>query len=260
MLVLCYLPAVAAALVPISQEFLSNSSIPLGSIVSLRQNSSSYVDIADTSNTNNILGIVISADSSPLTLSTTETNRVQIATTGLVPVLASNINGEVQVGDQITASPIGGVGMKATGNVKVVGIAQGNLAGSSHTQQQMYMDKNKRQHTILLGQIPILVNVAYYFKQPDKTLIPPALQNLANALASKTVNPIPIIISMAIFLVTLLIVVTLIFTMIHGSIISVGRNPMAQAAVYRNLIQLSGLVILILAVAVVAIYFILTRF
>jgi hypothetical protein len=48
--------------------------------------------------------------------------------------------------------------------------------------------------------------------------------------------------------------------MIRNSIISVGRNPMAQSAVYRDVIQLSALVLGILAVAVIAIYFILSRF
>jgi len=47
--------------------------------------------------------------------------------------------------------------------------------------------------------------------------------------------------------------------MIHSSIISVGRNPMSQAAVYRNVIQLSSLVVFILAVAIASIYMVLTR-
>ena len=254
------LPGSAHAITPISQQFLADSDMPLGSLVSLREASSQYVDIASTSNTNNLIGVVISQDSSPISLSSTQKNQVQVATSGVVPVLVSNINGDIQVSDQITASPIGGVGMKATGNVKVVGIAQGNLASSGHTEQQTYTDKEGKKHTILLGQVPVLISVSYFFKQPDKTIIPAAVQNLANALAGRTVNTVPILISLAIFLVTIIVVVTLIYTMIHSSIISVGRNPMSQAAVYRNLIQLSGLIIVILSVAVISIYLVLTKF
>jgi len=105
-----------------------------------------------------------------------------------------------------------------------------------------------------------LVNVSYYYRQPDKTLIPPALQNIADSLAGKKVNALPILISIGIFLVTLLVVVSIIYSLIHSSIISVGRNPMSQAAVYRNVIQLSALVIVILGVAVGAIYMVLTKF
>ncbi len=253
-------PTTAAALAPISQEFLADSPTALGSIVSLDKNSSENVSASNTSNVNAIIGVVINGDSSPITLSTNQSNQVQIATSGLVPVLVSDINGSISLGDEITASPIAGVGMKATDNAKVVGIAQGDLASSGNHTQQTYTDKQGQKHTILIGQVAVLIDVSYYFKQPDKSVIPLAIQNIANALAGKTVNPLPILVSMAIFLITLIIVVTLIYTMIHGSIISVGRNPMSQAAIYRNLIQLSALVVVILAVAIIAISFILTRF
>lgn len=254
------IPAGAAALAPISQEFLADKPIALGSIVSLNKDSTENVSASNTSNVNAIVGVVINGDSSPITLSSDQSNQVQVATSGVVPVLVSDINGPVSLGDEVTASPIDGVGMKATDNAKVVGIAQGDLASSSNHTQQTYTDKQGQKHTILIGQISVLVDVSYYFKQPDKSVIPPAIQNIANALAGKTVNPLPIIVSMAIFLITLIVVVTLIYTMIHGSIISVGRNPMSQAAIYRNLIQLSALVVVILAVAVIAISIILTRF
>ena len=250
----------ALAITPISQEFISSKSIPLGSIVSLDKDSSDTVSASDTSTANTIIGVVINSDSSPITLSTGQANQVQVATSGVVPVLVSDINGSITTGDQITASPIGGVGMKATANAKVVGIAQGDLASSTNHAQQTYTDKQGQKHTILIGEVSVLVSVAYYFKQPDKSIIPQAVQNLANALAGKQVNPLPILVSMAIFFITLIVVVTLIYTMIHGSIISVGRNPMSQAAIYRNLIQLSALVVVILAVAVIAISIILTRF
>lgn len=254
------MPSFVAALAPISQEFLANSPLALGSIVSLDKDSSENVSAANSSNVNAIIGVVINGDSSPITLSSDQANQVQVATSGVVPVLVSDINGPISLGDEITASPIDGVGMKATDNAKVVGIAQGDLASSSNHTQQTYSDKSGQKHTVLIGQVSVLVDVSYYFKQPDKSVIPPAIQNVANALAGKTVNPLPILVSMAIFLITLTIVVTLIYTMIHGSIISVGRNPMSQAAIYRNLIQLSALVVVILAVAVIAISVILTRF
>lgn len=250
----------AAALAPISQEFLSDKPIAQGSIVSLNKDSSENVSTSNMSNVNAIIGVVINGDSSPITLSSNQSNQVQVATSGVIPVLVSDINGPISLGDEITASPIDGVGMKATDNAKVVGIAQGDLASSSNHTQQTYTDKQGQKHTILIGQVAVLVDVSYFFKQPDKSVIPPAIQNIANALAGKTVNPLPIIVSLVIFLITMIVVVTLIYTMIHGSIISVGRNPMSQAAIYRNLIQLSALVVVILAVAVIAISVILTRF
>ncbi|HEX5744230.1 MAG TPA: hypothetical protein VFX84_02155 [Candidatus Saccharimonadales bacterium] len=252
------LPAAAGAITTITQGYLTTEKAPLGAIMSLKTDSADYVSRANTGNANNILGVVVSEGNSLLTLSDGKANQVQVATSGVVQVSVSNINGDIASGDAITASPIKGVGMKATTNAKVVGIAQESLSGNG-TSEQSYTDKDGRKRTVLLGQVPVLVNPAYYYKQPDKTVIPAAVQNVANALAGKAVNSLPVIISLAIFIVTLIIVVSIIYSMIHSSIISVGRNPMSQAAIYRNLIQMSGLIILILAVSVVSIYMVLTK-
>jgi len=139
------------------------------------------------------LGAVINDKRSLLTLTNDKDNQVQVATSETVPVLVSDINGDISQGDQITASPIKGVGMKATGNTKVVGIAQGEPIDSDD--KQTYTDNQGIKQTITLGEVQLLVNVAYYYKQPEKTIIPSALQNLANALAGKTVSSLPLIIS-----------------------------------------------------------------
>jgi len=252
-------PAAAFATTLISQGYLSNGNLPTGSIVSLEHNSSTVVDAATTATASNILGVVIDSGGSQVSISSGQSNQVQVTTNGIEPVLVSDINGTISQGDSITASPIAGVGMKATGNTKVVGIAQDTFPNNT-SDQQTYNDQSGQKHNVKLGQVSVLVNVAYYYKQPDKTLIPTALQNVANALAGKTVNSLPIIISVVIFIVTLIVVASMIYALIHSSIISVGRNPMSQAAVYRNVIQISGLVIIILAVAVGAIYMVLTKF
>lgn len=252
------LPAAAHALTTISQGYATTDKLSLGSIVSLDPNAAGQVSAATSANANSILGVVIDAGNSLLALTNGQTNQIQVATSGIEQVLVSNINGNISEGDQITASPISGVGMKATSNVKVIGIAQESLSGTNGS-QETYTDKSGAKHTIIIGDVPVLVNVAYFYKQPDKTLIPSAIQNIANALAGKTVNTLPILICMGIFIITLIVVISIIYSMIHSSIISVGRNPMSQSAVYRDLVQLSALVLAILAVAVIAIYLVLTK-
>jgi hypothetical protein len=252
-------PSIASATTLISQAYLTNSDIPVGSIVSLQNNSSDYVNAASITSSSNILGVVIENGDSQLSVSSGQGNQIQVATSGIQQALVSNINGNINVGDPITTSPISGVGMKATNNTTVVGLAQGSFPNSTSSQQS-YTDKSGQKHTVNIGEIPVLVNVSNYYKQPNKTIVPAALQNLADALAGKTVDSLPIIIGMGIFIVTMIIVVSIIYSMIHGSIISVGRNPMSQAAVYRNVIQLSALVVIILAVSFASIYTVLTRF
>jgi hypothetical protein len=246
----------AAASTPISQGYTATEKLSIGSIVSLKKNTADQVVGATSSNVDNLFGVVINSDSSLLSVTNGSGNQVQVTTDGTVPVLVSDINGDIKRGDLITASPIKGVGMKATGNVRVIGIAQGDMTGAS---KQTYKDKDGKEQKVTLGQTPLLVGVAYFFKEPDKTIIPFGLQNVANALAGKEVETLPILVSAGIFVLTLIVVVSIIYSMIHSSIISVGRNPMSQSAIYRDLIQLSTLVLAILGVGMVAIYLVLTR-
>lgn len=235
------------ALTSISQGFMTSDNLPLGSIVSLKSNSSDQVVAASTSNVSGLYGVVITDGSALLNLTNGQSNQVMVATSGIASVLVSDINGLVTQGDQITASPIKGVGMKATNSTKVVGIAQGTPSNSIDNRHTYTDDQGNKQY-LVLGEVPILVSATYFFKQPEKTIIPSAIQNIANALAGKTVNTAPILVSAAIFIITLIAVVSIIFSMIRSSIISVGRNPMSQSAIYRDVIQLSALVLGILAV------------
>ncbi len=259
LVVSCFHSRLVSAVTLITQGYTAESSLPAGSMVSLRKDSTTTVDATTISNADNILGVVIGTGNAQVSISSGKENQVQVATSGVENVLVSDINGDIAAGDQIAASPISGIGMKATSTTKVVGVAQEKFPNTTAS-DQTYKDKDGQSHTVKLGQVPLMVNVAYYYKQPDKTLIPPAIQNLANALAGRTVNSLPIIISVSIFIVTLIVVVSIIYSMIHSSIISVGRNPMSQAAVYRNVIQLSILIVIILAVSVSSIYLVLRKF
>jgi hypothetical protein len=252
------IPATASALTTLSQGYTSADTIPIGSIVSLQKNFSDQVIITTTASVNDIIGVIVNSNNTLLSLSSGQTNQVQVATSGVVQVLVSDINGKITQGDSITASPINGVGMKATDNTKIVGVAQDNM--SSNTSQQSYKDKAGKVHTLLIGEVPVLVNVSYFYKTPDKTVIPASIQYVANALAGKPVNSLPVIISIGIFIITLIVVSSIVYSMIHSSIISVGRNPMSQSAIYRQLIQMSALVLGILVVAVISIYMVLQKF
>ena len=249
--------ATASAETTLSQGFTTTDQTSVGSLVSLQNGTSDHVNMATRSNVNSIIGVVINDSTSLLTVSNSQGSQVQVATSGVVQTLVSNINGDIHQGDEITASPIKGVGMKATDSTKVVGIAQSDL-GQGNASQESYTDKSGK-HTVLVGLLPVQVNVSYFYKQPNKTVIPAAIQNIANALAGKNVDALPILLSIGIFLVTLVVVASIIYSMIHGSIISVGRNPMSQSAIYRNLTQMSALVVGILAVAVISIYLVLAK-
>lgn len=250
---LLLLPITTFAVPPISQGFATKDGLELGTLVSLITDSADTVEAANTDNTNNLLGIVISTQTSSIALGSGDVNEVQVATGGSVTALVSDINGEVKQGDQITASPIAGVGMKVSSNAKVIGIAQADMTIT--TEQKIESDGTNQ--TVKLGSVPLLINVSYHYQTPEKTLIPASIQNIANAVAGREANPLPIILSGIIFIVMLIVVMVIVFSMIRNSIISVGRNPLSQSAVYRDVIQLSAVIIIIIAASIAAIYFIL---
>lgn len=254
--VLATLAPAAYAVTSLSESYSSEDDLAIGSLVSVKDDETDIVMASDNSNADNMLGVVIASGSSLLTLSNGKEDQVQVATNGTLPVIVSDVNGEIVRGDHVTASPVKGVGMRATANVRVVGIAQGKM---TNVKTEKYKDSDGTERTMKIGEVPVLVNVAYYFKEPDKTIVPAAIQNVANSLAGREVGTVPILISGAIFLIMLIIVSSLIYSMIRASIISVGRNPLSQSAIYRDLIQLSGLVLGILGVGLVTIYLVLTK-
>ncbi len=253
---LIMLPVAAFAATSLSQGYTASEELSVGSIASLKEDSSDEVVAATTSNADNIIGIVINQDSSQIAISNGAKTQVQVATNGVVPVLVSDIAGEIKQGDPITASPITGVGMKAIVNTKVVGFAQGKISGST---KQTIKDSNGDSQEVNVGQAPVLISVSYHYKTPEKTVIPAAVQNVADAIAGRKVGSVPIIVSGIIFIIMLVTVVSIIYSMIRSGIISIGRNPMSQSAVYRDIVQLSVLVIVIISVSITAIYIVLTR-
>jgi hypothetical protein len=253
------MPAAVAADTLISQSFIAEDSLPVGAVVSLKKGTTDHVVNASLNNVNYLLGVTVDNSTTQLSISGGQSNQVHVATNGIVEVLVSDIDGKITAGDPITASPVNGVGMKANASIKVIGVAQDSFPNAT-AGKQTYKDAKGQQQTMQIGEVPVLVNVSYYYKQPEKTLIPSSIQNVADAFAHKNVNALPILISIGIFIVTMLIVVSIIYSMIHSSIISVGRNPMSQSAIYRNVLQLSALVVVILGVAVGSIYMVLTKF
>ncbi len=250
--------ATAYALTTISQSYSTDKKLSIGSIVSLTDDSSDTVVAASTTNVDNLFGVVVNADSSLLTVSNRHGTQAQVATSGIASVLVSDMNGEIHKGDSITASPFEGLGMKATTNTKIIGVAQGDPRNDTKNIQS-YTDAEGNKQNVTLGEVSAAINAAYYFKQPDKSIVPAAIQKVANALAGKKVDAIPILLAVAVFIITLVVVIIIIYSTVRSSIISVGRNPMSQSAVFRVVVQMSALVLGILAVALVVIYLILTR-
>lgn len=246
----------SAASTYLAENYTADEGLPMNAIVSLKKDSSDHVVAADYVNVDQMIGVIIDRSDASISMSGGQANEVQVAKTGTLEVLVSDINGSVEQGDYVTASPIKGVGMRATGSTKVIGIAQNAL---NNGVKQTVKNSAGTEQTVRVGTIPVLVSVSGYIEKSQNSLIPGSLQSIANAIAGRSVSPLPIFLSLAVFVVTLIIVTAIIYSMVRNGIISVGRNPLSSGAIYRNVIQLSVLVLGILTGAGVIIYIILTR-
>lgn len=133
----------------------------------------------------------------PLGESTIENkyNPTAIGLSGKVPVVVSNINGDIEVGDPITTSDIPGVAMKATSSGKILGYAlepyDGNVKISQGVRQQEdYRDNNLAKYNedpvdpieTDQGKILLFINLSWYQAEVQTAIS--AQENINQTLAA----------------------------------------------------------------------------
>lgn len=241
----------------IAQGFETNDpSIVSGALVSLKSKEGNTVELASGENIDRLLGVA--GQNSLIELSSNGTGTVQIVTAGEAVVLVSDINGDVKTGDKITTSPIAGVGMRALTSTLVIGTAQANLS-SVETNSRTVTDKGGAKQTVRIGAIPIQVDKVFYEAPDDQnSYVPPMLQDFANNLAGRPVSPIRVLVAGFLILFVFVTVIVLLYSSVRSSIISIGRNPLSEAAVHKSLWQVGLTIFGVMAFTVIIVYLILT--
>jgi len=244
------MPTSAVAAGAIAQGFTTSDNTVTGSVIDLKSDSENVAELATSARADQLLGVV--GNKSLIELGG-GSKQIQVVTSGLTTVLVSDINGSVKTGDKITASPLAGIGMKATQSTTVVGIAQANLDASTATNRTVTALDGKSTD-VHIGSIPLQVNVTFYSAKEDKLspLVPSFLQTLSNSIAGHNVAALRVFIGFFALLAGFLTISVILYAAIHSDIISIGRNPLAQGALRRGLFQvvLTALGILLLTVMV----------
>lgn len=256
LLVLFSSAPVAASSANISHAFHASGQIPSGSIVSLDKSQTGYVDLANTNNGLLIEGVAASANESLLAVDPSSTT-VQVATSGSVNTLVSTLNGDIKVGDQIAVSPFNGVGMVALPGSHTVGLAETafNSATQGASEQQVSDNKGKVSQ-IWFGYVRLSISIG-----ADTAIAAgqeqDSLQKLAKNLTGHDVSPFRLVISLIVASVAILLLITLIYASIYGTIVSVGRNPLARYDIFRSLASVIAMALVVAALASVTIFFLL---
>lgn len=239
----------------ISQGFQTNdTNLRAGALVSLEGGNSDRVELANRERAQQLVGVV---GDKPLVALSAGAAETQIVTQGVTPVLVSTINGDIKAGDKITASPINGVGMKATESSLVVGTAREDLAGKP-TQEITVTDDNKNTKQVQVGTIPVQVNITYFAGvDTSQSFLPAFLQQMANSIAGQEVSVLRVVIGLLILIAGFIGAGILVYSSVQSSIISIGRNPLSEGAVHKSLLQVGVIAVSLLLVTVMASYLVL---
>lgn len=250
------MPGYAQGNSAIAQGFQTkDDNITAAALVGIEKNNPNSIELSRANAADRIVGVV---SNKPLIELSDGGSGVQVVTGGLTYALVSDLNGKVANGDKITASPIEGVGMKATKSTVVVGTAQGDLE-DVETETRSVTDKTGKKQDIKIGVLPVQVSVSYYsVPEGNPSFVPGFLQEVANNVGGRNVSPMRVLAATLILLLVFVSITVLIYSAVRSSIISIGRNPLSENSVRKSLLQMGFTVAGMLVFATLTIYLILT--
>jgi hypothetical protein len=244
----------------VSQSYVASNTIPSGSIVSLQSGSSTQIELTTPNNLNSLLGIAVSAQSSLVNLNSVGGN-TEVVSSGNAVVLVSDINGSINQGDSLTASPIAGVAMKATAPGKIIGTANVGFSAAQATDHQQVTDKDGKTTTVNIGSIAANVALGNYQNQPtlNGNGIISAVQAVATSTTGKNISAARALLALMVLLVAVVISILILYTSVAGSIRSIGRNPLSRHTILQSLIQVIIAVVVIMMCGFSIVYLIIGR-
>ncbi len=240
----------------LSHSYHSTTVIPDGSIVNLDDKQTDYVEPANTDNASRLLGVVVAKDDSLLAVDASD-SLTQVATSGNANVLVSTLNGSIRVGDKVAVSPINGVGMKSSGGDHIIGLARTAFdTSTSGAVSKDITDKSGNTTRIQVGFVRVAITIGVDTSAGGGPQLS-GLQKLARSLTGHTVSTSRVVISLIITVVAFVSLIVLVYASIYGTIISIGRNPLAKYAVFRSLGSVLGMVVLTASIASLTIFLLL---
>lgn len=244
----------------LSKGYIADGELSAGMVVSIDPERSNTVSAATIEKSQYLSGVVSHTNTKLIELSDTE-DGVQVVTEGEILVLVSNIGGDIAVGDYISASQVSGVGKKAEGEPKILGVARAEFVGGNENQidiSQQLTDQTGAQSNTYLGAIPVYVKVV---DNPEYISKQSGASGLFGAVTSRfrerEVSTTRIVSALLIFAIGIGISATLLFSGISSSLISIGRNPLSKSSIFNGLWQVILVSFVILGLSIAAVYLLL---
>jgi hypothetical protein len=112
--------------------------------------------------------------------------------------------------------------------------------------------------TVAVGRISVDVGIAGNpLAKPKNRNVPSFLQTAGESIANKSVSAPRLYAGLAVLLGTLLIAGAILYTGVHSSITSIGRNPLSRHSIAKGLMQVIGASIIVLIVGIFGVYLLL---
>ena len=250
----------ASASQAVAQGYGSSQRLQPGMIVRLSTKNPNNVVPLDQSNIDKMLGVVVSSNDTPVTLSQSNSGyEVYVTNFGQHNVLVTTQNGPIKVGDYITISSVTGLGMKADGSQSLVlGQAAGNFDGSTGAVGTTSLKGPGGQNSsISIGLIPVDIGIANNPLAQNSKGMPAFLSDITKVATNNNVSATRAYLSLLILLAGIILTITIVYASIKNGLISLGRNPLAKKSITSGIIRIAALAILIFAISLGAAYLVL---
>jgi len=234
----------------VTRGYGSDQVLQRGMIVGVTKSSADKVEAIDVNHISQILGVVVSSNDAPITVSS-DNQHIFVATSGRYDVLVSDQQGAINNSDYITLSSLSGVGMKANENQpSILGRAASSFDGKTNVLSTTVLNDTKgAKITVHISRIPVEISVTRnpLARKSDNT--PAFLGQAGRAIAGKSVSAIRLYLSALIFLAGTIIAGSIMYAGIRGSIISIGRNPLSKQSIFRSLfgVALTGFIVFLIS-------------
>lgn len=230
----------------------NGDSLPVGTIIVVDNNQG--VRPARQDEGQAIFGVIASVPKDRLSPGT-----VAVVSAGVASILVSDANGVVEVGDRITLSSIEGVGMKATTSGWMVGTAQRDFTSVPRDAVEERIITNQGdKRMVAIKEVPVLLSVSYYNATVGDraTGLTGSMQDVLEAVAGRSISADKALLAMIIFGIAMILLVTLIYSAVRSSILSIGRNPLAHTKIVTALMRVMATALVVIILTLGAIYLI----
>jgi hypothetical protein len=242
----------------VTQGYGTDEILQRGMIVGVKEGDPEKVESLNVDELDRILGIVVDANDSPITLSG-EQEKVFVATVGRYDVLVSDQEGEISPGDYLTVSSLDGIAMRATfEQSEIVGRALEGFNGREGIVGESELNDTKGQkRTVHIGRVEVDVALSKNPLAKSAAVTPQWLGKIGQAIAGKSLSPARIYISAAIFIVGAFLAGAILYAGIRSSIIAIGRNPLSKKSILRGLLEVIFTSLIVFIISVVGVYLLL---